>query len=127
MLVLTSIQIVSHITMITTLYSFEHDYVNPVDLCSYLNKKMDPVTIMEIAVGIIACGDFKRAWVLIILHIGSIGVIMNEKKKRTKMYDPLKVVRDITKIKVRQLIFFVIDAISLVVILVGTALTYFAV
>lgn len=125
MLVLTCIAVVYHTVILGALIDFEHDYVNPLDLCSQLSKKMDPVLIIEIAIGVLALGDLKRGWLILLIHVITIAVILQLKKRRIRMFDPLTIVRDIFKIKVRQSIFWVFDAISLVNVLVAMAWTYF--
>ena len=111
-----------HILVITALLDFETDRTSPLDLCQDLEKTVVPMLTTDAACVLLSLGDVKRAWPIMLCHLGII-LSMILARKRKQVFVPTLIVRDLKKMKIRYLIFAIIGILTVVWSFVQMALT----
>ena len=109
----------------TDLMDFESDHKNPLDLCYQLEKRVMPIIYIEGISALLCLTDVRNSWGVFLGRLAIIGVTLMMKKKTKRFFDPITIVRDMQKIKIRHVAFIVISVVSIVWILIGMMLTLF--
>lgn len=124
-LLLVGAGMVFQVMIISDLLDFEADCRNPLDLCCQLDSRVMPILVIEGVAAVLTLGDLRRSWALL---IGRLAIILVTLKMRTRkrFFDPMTIVRDMSKIKIRHAIFAGIGVISVVWTLLAMVFTLFS-
>lgn len=119
------VEMIYQTIIVNSLIDFEIDHVNPLDMCSQLEKKINPVMGICAGISLISLLDIGKTWLIIIAHLAIIGTIFYTKNvtRKNRVFDPMLIVRDMTKIKTRHIVFLVIELIAVIYCLIQAILT----
>lgn len=125
LLLLISAGMVFQVMIISDILDFEVDYTNTLDLCCQLDSRVLPLLAAEGVAAVLSLGDLRRAWPIL---IGRLAIIFVTLKMRTRkrFFDPMTIVRDLKKIKIRHAVFTGIGIVSIVWCLIAMILTLFS-
>lgn len=125
MIILLIVILTMHLLILNALIEFEVDHVNPIDLCTTLEKRVNPTLYIQGFFTFLTIWDIKRGWPLLIFNLLiTIGMIYLKKTKK-QIFDPMTIVRDMAQIEGRHIICIVVCAVSFVYTLVQTIFVAF--
>ena len=110
--------LVLHLVIVSHLVEFEVDHVNPLDLAYSLERYINPILVCEAAVALLSLSDLLFGLPLILGHAAVVAYIFYLKQKRSRIFDPMTIVRDIGPTKVRHVVCAIVCAFGLAWILV---------
>lgn len=126
MIILLVAILTMHLLILNALMEFEVDHVNPIDLCSTLEKRVNPVLALQSAFTFCSILDPKRGWPLFIFNFLITIAIIYLKRSKRQIYEPMTIVRDMSQIEGRHIVCIVVCAVSFVYTLVQTLFVAFA-
>lgn len=95
-----------HFSILQKLVNFQLDQTSPIELCINLEKNVLPITIANCAVIFLSIFIFKSAWPIflstLIILIYTYHLKKRAKSKKSQIFDPVTIVRDIDRIKIRH-------------------------
>ena len=97
-----------HFSILQGLVNFQLDQTSPINLCIELEKHILPIIICNCFTLFLSLIIFKSAWFIFLINLFVIIYIFHLKKrsesKKTQIFDPVLIVRDIDIIKMRHFI-----------------------
>lgn len=126
MIILLVAILTMHLLILNALLEFEVDHVNPIDLCSTLEKRVNPILALQSAFTLCSIFDPKRGWPLFIFNLLITIAIIYLKRSKRQIYEPMTIVRDMNQIEGRHIVCIVVCAVSFVYTLVQTLFVAFS-
>lgn len=97
-----------HFSILQRLVNFQLDQTSPIDLCIDLEKNVLPITVGNCAVLFLSLFMFKSDWPIFFAYlfmlIYTFHLKERAKSKKSQIFDPVTIVRDIDSIKIRHVI-----------------------
>lgn len=97
-----------HFSILQRLVNFQLDQTSPIQLCINLEQNVLPITICNCAVIFLSIFIFKSSWPIFLtfslILLYSYHLKQRAKSKKSQIFDPVTIVRDIDKIKIRHVI-----------------------
>lgn len=97
-----------HFSILQRLVNFQLDQTSPIDLCIDLEKNVLPITVGNCAVIFLSLFMFKSDWPIFFAYlfmlIYTFHLKERAKSKKSQIFDPVTIVRDIDSIKIRHVI-----------------------
>lgn len=116
--------LVFYILIMNSLTEFETDRINPIDICVSLEKYIRPLMIAHAVTALMTLVRFRYLWIVTIYNIASVAYYF-QKTRKHKFFEPLTIVREITKKKVFCGFHIGCIVICFVIMLVATILLLF--
>lgn len=111
--------------IMTKLIDFEVDHVNPIDLCSTIEKLVKPFIILDSINVLITLIEIKTCWILFLMNGAILAQTVIMKQKKHRIFEPMTIVRDMSKTKGQIIIVLVVSSISFIIALVQTLFAAF--
>ncbi|KAK8882306.1 hypothetical protein M9Y10_044948 [Tritrichomonas musculus] len=97
-----------HFSILQRLVNFQLDQTSPIDLCIDLEKNVLPITVSNCAVIFLSLFMFKSDWPIFFAYLFMLLYTFHlkerAKSKKSQIFDPVTIVRDIDSIKIRHVI-----------------------
>lgn len=125
LIILIIIALILDILILSSLIDFEIDHVNPIDLCSTLEKKVNPIIVVHSAISITSVFIMSKAWPIFIVNAGIVSYIIYIRKSKNRLFEPMTIVRDMKQVKGRHIIFLVLNCLLFIFGFVETLISAF--
>lgn len=118
--------LIAHIIILSKLTDFGSNHVNPIDLCTGLEKYVNPIFILHVAAMVFLLGDLKRSWIILIINTLEVLFMIKKKKSGVKFFEPITIVRDLNKVEYLHVTALVISVLILIYGLMASIFAAFA-
>jgi hypothetical protein len=106
--------LIIHILIITQIVDFQIDHINPIDLCLSLEKRVMPFFYGQVGTIVVLLFLLRRSWPILIVQCGVLVYAISRKRKRSRVFDPITIVRESDQLKIRHGIAIGIQMISII-------------
>lgn len=99
LIIFAVIAMIYHMRNLNSIVEFHISHINPIEFCSDLERNVPYILLSQSAMIIFSLFVFKGAWPLVIINSIFVWFILRIKRKTHRVYDPMTIVRDCTKIR----------------------------
>lgn len=103
--------------IIAKLVDFQSDHINPLDICTTLGKRVNPLLYLQIAICIVSLLQVRYGWIVCFIHIIIILSMIRRLRRNRRYFEPMIIVRDSAKYKLEHVLYMTGCVITCIIIL----------